>query len=88
MIFQHGSADKSIIEEENLENKSRKDGDYMSERVRVDDAAKEIGCAPQYLRLQMATGNWDLGGYVKPKNKKNGSYYVFRAKLDKFLGKA
>lgn len=60
----------------------------MSERVSVPDAAKEIGCDPQYLRLQMKSGHWDLGSYVKPgKGRKKGNYYVFRKKLDRFLGK-
>lgn len=61
----------------------------MSERVSVADAAKEIGCAPEFLRLQIRNGNWDLGSFIKPqKGKKNYQYYVFRAKLDRFLGKS
>lgn len=60
----------------------------MSERVKVVDAAKEIGCAPGFLRLKMKTGEWDIGAYSKPaKGGKNARYYVFRSKLDKFLGK-
>lgn len=59
----------------------------MSERVKVADAAKEIGCAPGFLRLKMKTGEWDVGVYSKPAlGGKNASYYVFRSKLDKFLG--
>lgn len=60
----------------------------MSQRVSVFEAAAEIGCHPQYLRQQMRTGKWDLGNVVKP--SRNGSrceYFIFRAKLDKFLGK-
>ena len=60
----------------------------MSERVKVADAAKEIGCAPGFLRMKMKTGEWDIGAYSKPsRDGKNASYYVFRSKLDKFLGK-
>ena len=60
----------------------------MSQRVSVPDAAKEIGCDPQYLRQQMKSGHWDLGSYVKPGHGKNrASYFVFRDKLDRFLGK-
>ena len=33
----------------------------MSERVSVVEAAKEIGCAPGFLRLKMKTGEWDWG---------------------------
>lgn len=61
----------------------------MRARVSVRDAAREIGCAPQYLRLRMQAGDWDLGSYVGPgKGGQHGNYYVFRDKLDKFLGKA
>lgn len=60
----------------------------MSQRVSVNDAAREIGCAPQALREHMKRGLWDLGEVVPP-DKKSGSYvyYIFRPKLDKFLGK-
>ena len=60
----------------------------MSERVSVADAAKEIGCAQGFLRLKIKNGEWDIGAYSKPpRGGKNYRYYVFRAKLDKFLGK-
>lgn len=54
----------------------------------VAEAAAEIGCHPQYLRQQMAKKEWDLGKVVPPK-KAGGQhdYRIFRAKLDKFLGK-
>ncbi len=58
-------------------------------RVRVTDAAREIGCTPQFLRLRMQAGDWDLGSYVRPgKGGRHGAYYVFRDKLDRFLGKS
>ena len=60
----------------------------MCERVGVLEAAKEIGCAPEYLRRQMQSGRWDLGVVVKPgKGIKNYQYFIFRAKLNRFLGK-
>lgn len=60
----------------------------MSERIGVFEAAKEIGCAPEYLRRQMKAGKWDLGVVVKPSREVSVyQYFVFRAKLDKFLGK-
>ena len=32
-------------------------------------------------------GRWDLGSVIKPNAKvKNYQYFIFRAKLDKFLG--
>lgn len=59
----------------------------MNQRVSVPDVAKEIGCDQNYLRQQMRRGEWDLGSYVKPgREKKKASYFVFRNKLDKFLG--
>ena len=57
-----------------------------SNRVKTKDAAKEIGCAKQFLVEQIKTGAWDLGSYVKPKGGKRGTCFVFRSKLDKFLG--
>lgn len=60
----------------------------VSQRVRTEDAAKEIGCNPQYLRNQVRNGEWDLGYCAKPR-KPGGKYtcYIFRGKLDAFLGK-
>lgn len=58
------------------------------ERVSVKDAANEIGCAQEYLRRQMKSGKWNLGEVVKPSiNGCQHEYFIFRAKLDKFLGK-
>lgn len=58
------------------------------ERVSVKDAAAEIGCAQEYLRRQMKSGRWNLGEVVKPSTHGcHYEYFIFRAKLDKFLGK-
>lgn len=61
----------------------------MKERVSLIEAAKEIGCAPQAVREHMKRGIWDLGVVVKAdqRGKTTDAYYVFRRKLDKFLGK-
>lgn len=61
----------------------------QSVRVSVKDAAKEIGCAPEYLRRQMRSGRWSgLGEVIKPgKGMVHYEYFIFRSKLDKFLGK-
>lgn len=70
-----------------------KEREIKSKRVSVKDAAAEIGCAPEYLRRQMKSGRWNIGEVVKPdvksdkKQKKQCEYFIFRAKLDKFLGK-
>ena len=59
----------------------------MSQRVSVAQAAEEIGCDKEYLRRKMQRGEWDLGSYMKPeKGQKKGTYFIFRGKLDKFLG--
>ena len=59
-----------------------------TERVPVAQAAREIGCCEQFLRQQMKCGEWDLGQVKKPPRGGNRyTYYVFRSKLDKFLGK-
>lgn len=61
--------------------------DNISQRVRVEDAAREIGCAPEYLRRQMKAGRWNLGEVVKPpKGGCQHEYFIFRSKLDRFLG--
>ncbi len=58
-----------------------------SQRVRVEDAAREIGCCPGYLRQQLRAGVWELGTVVKPPRKGGQyEYFIFREKLDKFLG--
>ena len=56
-------------------------------RVDVKEAAKEIGCHPEYLRRKMKEKKWDIGR-VEPPKKKGGkyTYLIFRPKLDKFLG--
>lgn len=57
------------------------------QRVSVEDAAEEIGCDNDFLRQMMKKKEWDLGTVVPPV-KAGGvyKYYIFRPKLDKFLG--
>lgn len=56
----------------------------MGALVTVAQAAKELGCPPEKVRVRMRRGVWDLGTVVK-----SGSTYrydIFRAKLDKLIG--
>ena len=64
-----------------------KDKDKSCMKVTVADAAKMIGCDPDYLRQRMKRKEWDLGEVVPP--PKGGSVYryiIFRPKLERFLG--
>lgn len=59
----------------------------MNQRLSVKEAAAEIGCNEEYLRRQMKAGRWDLGSVIKPsRGLTNYQYFIFRAKLDRFLG--
>lgn len=58
------------------------------QKVTAEQAAKEIGCDPLTVRMRMRRGEWDLGAVIKPgPGKKNWRCYIFRSKLDRFLGK-
>lgn len=70
-----------------MENQVRKEVSSMSQRVNNEDAAKEIGCCKSYMFEKMRDGIWDLGTYEKPKGRKKATVFVFRDKLNKFLGK-
>lgn len=65
----------------------------FTERVSVMQAAKEIGVAPQLVRERMKCAktdplHWDLGEVVETgSEKKKYTYLIFRAKLDRFLGR-
>lgn len=60
----------------------------VSERVPITTAAEEIGCSQQTIREKMYIGEWDLGVVTKNKSGyQKARYYIFRTKLDKFLGK-
>lgn len=59
----------------------------MSERVSLKDAAAELGCSQQSVREHMKRGIWDLGNVVLSAGGKHYTYYIYRRKLDKVLGK-
>ena len=61
----------------------------MSERVSVEQAAKEIGIAPQGLREYMKRGLIDIGAVLPNISGKGKSkrYLISRSKLDKYLGR-
>lgn len=66
-----------------------KEKDASCQRISVADAAKEIGCDADYLRQMMKKKRWDLGVVVAPATPRgNYQYWIFRAKLDRFLGLA
>lgn len=64
-----------------------KDND-VSERVPLEQAAAELGMNPQSLREYMKRGLMDVG-VVMPSINGSGrrQYFVFRSKLDKYLGR-
>lgn len=60
----------------------------MSERVSVEQAAKELGMCPQGLREYMKRGLIDIGRILPCANgSKKKRYFIYRDKLDKELGK-
>ena len=61
----------------------------MCERVKVSDAAKELGMSKQAGREHMRRGLFDIGDYI-PKEKtgkKQDEFHIYRPKLDKHIGK-
>lgn len=58
-------------------------------RVTVAEAARELGVGQQCVREHMKRGLWPIGYADSPKitGGKDWEYYIFRDKLDKFLGK-
>lgn len=61
----------------------------MTQRVTVQQAAKELGLAPQGVREYMKRGLIDIGDVLpaiqgKGKTKR---YVIYREKLDRYLGK-
>lgn len=61
----------------------------MCERVSIEQAAKELGVSIQSVREHMKNKLWDIGYAYSPKQTGKGvwEYYIYRAKLDKHLGK-
>jgi hypothetical protein len=60
-----------------------------SERVSVTQAAKELGMSPMAVRVRMERGLLDIGEvYPSVSGKKDrSSYYIYRSRLNKVLGK-
>lgn len=59
----------------------------MSERVTVEQAARELGLAPQGVREYMKRGLIDIGVVLPAVQGEKKRYVIFRSKLDRFLGK-
>lgn len=59
----------------------------MGDRVPLNQAAKELGMAPQGVREYMKRGLIDIGMVLPNKNKTGYQYFIYRRKLDKVLGK-
>lgn len=65
----------------------QKPKDESCMRISVPEAAKLIGCDPDYLRQRMKRKEWDLGEVVPPKTKGGMyRYIIFKPKLETFLG--
>lgn len=58
----------------------------MTDRLSVKQAAKVIGVTPALLRYQMDMNIWDLGAVARSKNGRR-SHIIFRAKVEKLLGR-
>lgn len=62
----------------------------MCERVRIDEAAAELGCSKAKIRERMKRKIWDLGEAIPPSKtgKKQWEFHIYREKLNKHLGKS
>jgi len=58
-----------------------------SKRVSVIQAARELGVAPQGVRVQMQRGKLDIGVVVPSVQGCRLQYWIYRDKLDKVMGK-
>ena len=58
-----------------------------NERVSVIQAAKELGLAPQGVRIQMQRGLLPIGYVVNSVQGNEKRYLIYRNLLDKFLGR-
>ena len=62
----------------------------MKEILTAAQAAREIGCTAQKVRMRMKLGLWDLGEVIPAKKLGrvySDEYNVHRRKLEKFLGR-
>jgi hypothetical protein len=56
----------------------------MTDRIPVNVAARIMGVIPQFIYQEMREGRMDLG-YVTGNKRKQ--YIIFRAKLEKMIGR-
>lgn len=56
------------------------------ERIPLPEAAQILGCAPQAVREHMKSGVWDLGVVVRTSPNRY-QYHIYRAKLNKMIGR-
>lgn len=63
--------------------------DRNCERVKLRDAAQELGMSQQAVRVHMQRHLMDLGDAIAPtvSGKKQWTYYIYRPKLDRQIGK-
>jgi len=68
----------------------------LCQKLTVEEAAKELGCRPQLVRIKMQkhalgeSDGWDLGEAIPPdktSGQQHWTYYIYRGRLDKHLGK-
>ena len=57
------------------------------DRVRTEKAAQIIGCSRRLLTYQMDKGIWDLWTVTRSKTGRRSQHIVFRAKLEKMIGR-
>lgn len=57
------------------------------ERVSLKQASKELGMSEQCVRIQMQRKLLDIGEVFPSVKGNRYSYYIYRDKLDKVLGK-
>ena len=58
-----------------------------SNRVTVEQAAKELGLAAATVRMWIETGQLPIGRYIRRKGAKRGTYLIYRDLLDREVGK-
>ena len=54
------------------------------------EVSKILGCSPQMVREMIKRGIWKFGEFIPPGkngNKKHGSYFIYRSKLYKHIGR-
>ena len=65
-----------------------KEGDNVTNRVTVEQAAKELGLAEATVRYYMELGKLPLGEVLRRPGCRRRTYVIYRNKLDAVLGRA